>query len=127
MVSKRYRAAPALLVCCLLALAVPASARDLGSFSGVVVGVSDGDTIRVLAAGREVKIRLNGVDAPESRQAFGARAKQFTSALVFGKLVRVEVKDRDRYGRLVADVWFGRWSVNQELIRASITASGRDF
>jgi micrococcal nuclease len=33
------------------------------------------------------------------------RARQFTGDLVFGKVIRVEVRDRDRYGSLVGDVF----------------------
>jgi endonuclease YncB( thermonuclease family) len=73
-------------------------------FSGRVVGVSDGDTITVMHDGQGEKIRLYGIDAPEKGQAFGNRVKQFVSTLAFGKEVKVEVKDRDRYGRTVADV-----------------------
>jgi micrococcal nuclease len=43
-----------------------------------VVGISDGDTISVMHNGRAEKIRLNGIDCPEKRQAFGQLAKQFT-------------------------------------------------
>jgi endonuclease YncB( thermonuclease family) len=66
-----------------------------------------------------VKVRLNGVDCPASHQAFGTRARQFTGAAVFGKIVRVEVRDRDRYGRLVGDVFTPDGnSLNAELVRA---------
>lgn len=77
-------------------------------FSGRVVGVSDGDTIVVLrerdGKRSEEKIRLAEVDTPEKKQAFGQRAKQRTSELVFGKTVAVVPHTRDRYGRLVAEV-----------------------
>ena len=36
-----------------------------------VVGVSDGDTIRVVVGGKETKVRLHGIDAPENGQAYG--------------------------------------------------------
>jgi micrococcal nuclease len=53
---------------------------------GRVVGVTDGDTIKVLLADqRLLRIRLAFCDAPEKKQAFGARAKQAMSELVFGK------------------------------------------
>ena len=42
------------------------------SFSGTVVGVSDGDTVTVMHESRGEKIRLSGVDCPEKAQAFGA-------------------------------------------------------
>ncbi len=73
-------------------------------FTGRVVGVADCDTITVLHNGKGERIRLHGIDCPEKRQAFGKRAKQFTSTLVFGKAVTVQVLDRDRYGRTVAEV-----------------------
>ena len=44
-------------------------------FTGRVVGITDGDTVRVMRGGEAVKIRLHGIDAPESRQAFGSRSK----------------------------------------------------
>ncbi len=71
-----------------------------------VVGcvVSDGDTITVLQNGKGERIRLHGIDCPEKRQAFGNRAKQFTSTLVFGETVTVQFVDRDRYGRTVGVV-----------------------
>ncbi len=63
--------------------------------------------------------RLHGIDCPEKRQAFGNRAKQFTSTLVFGTTVTVQFVDRDRYGRTVGEVLLpdGR-SLNHELVRA---------
>ncbi len=66
------------------------------TFAGEVVGISDGDTIRVMHNGRAERIRLYGIDCPESYQAFGTRAKQFTSSLAFGKTVTVHAHDVDR-------------------------------
>ncbi len=90
-------------------------------FTGRVVGVADGDTITVLHNGKGERIRLHGIDCPEKRQAFGKRAKQLTSNLVFGKTVTVQPVDRDRYGRTVGVVLLpdGR-SLNHELVRAGL-------
>jgi endonuclease YncB( thermonuclease family) len=73
----------------------------------VLSGVSDGDTITVLRERAAVEIRLDGIDCPEGGQDFGQRAKQFTSALVFGKTVTVDGHDVDRHGRLIARVSVG--------------------
>jgi endonuclease YncB( thermonuclease family) len=54
-------------------------------FSGRVVGVTDGDTITILHNGQGEKIRLSGIDCPEKAQAYGQKAKQAASGLVFGK------------------------------------------
>ena len=72
--------------------------------SGKVVGISDGDTITVLQNKQQYKIRLYRVDCPESGQAFGQKAKEFTSSMVFGKNVEVSVYDVDTYGRSVGVV-----------------------
>lgn len=56
-----------------------------------VIGASDGDTVIVLTTNKQqIKIRLAGIDAPESRQAFGQRAKQALSDQVFGQTVGVD-------------------------------------
>jgi endonuclease YncB( thermonuclease family) len=90
-------------------------------FSGKVVAVVDGDTLSVLLDGKAAKIRLHGIDTPEKAQAFGTRARQFTSELVFGQTVTVRVHDTDRYGRLVGEVLLpnGR-SLNHELVAAGL-------
>ncbi|OAI45798.1 hypothetical protein AYO43_07600 [Nitrospira sp. SCGC AG-212-E16] len=62
--------------------AVPAHAAD---FTGPVVSVLDDDTIEVLHNTYPERVRLSGIDCPEKGQAFGNRAKQAASALVFGK------------------------------------------
>lgn len=89
-----------------------------GDFTGKVVGVSDGDTIKVMQVGRAIRVRLQGIDCPESRQAYGTRAKQFTADLVFGKTVAVQVRGTDQYGRILGEVILpdGR-SLNRELVR----------
>lgn len=105
----------ALLLLCLL-LAAPAWAAQV--FEGKVVGISDGDTITVLTNEKhQVKVRLYGVDCPESKQAYGTRARQSTSNHVFGKHVRVEIADTDRYGRTVGIVTTpGGAVLNRELL-----------
>jgi micrococcal nuclease len=91
------------------------------SFSGKVVGISDGDTISVMRSGRAVKARLSEIDCPEKKQPFGARAKRFTSELAFRKVVTVNVVNVGRYGRTVGEVILpdGR-SLNRELVRSGM-------
>jgi micrococcal nuclease len=86
-----------------------------------VVGISDGDTISVMHGIRAEKIRLNRIDCPEKRQAFGQRAKQFTSKLAFGKDVTVKTFGHDKYARTIGEVILpdGR-TLNQELVRAGL-------
>lgn len=87
------------------------------SFKGRVVGVSDGDTISVLNNGKAEKIRLSYIDCPEKRQAFGTQAKLFTSHLVFGKDVEVKFNKRDRYGRILGQVFINRNDLGETLLK----------
>ena len=90
-------------------------------FIGQVVGVIDGDTISVLRYGKAAKVRLHGIDTPEKRQAFGTKAREFTSNLVFKKAVTVIVRDTDRYGRIVGEVLLpGGRHLNRELVRVGM-------
>ncbi|MEI6262359.1 MAG: thermonuclease family protein [Deltaproteobacteria bacterium] len=87
------------------------------TISGKVVSVTDGDTITVLdSSNTQHKIRIYGVDCPESHQDYGQKAKQFTSDLVFGKTVEIKIMDTDRYGRTVGIVNIDSKSLNAELI-----------
>ena len=110
----------------LLLVAVLVATSAAQTLTGRCVRVADGDTITVLTpAKRQVRVRLACIDCPERRQAFGKRAKQFTSSLVFGKQVRVHVVDWDRYGRAVGWVYVndddGRTiCVNRQLVAVGL-------
>lgn len=54
-----------------------ATVAHADTFVGRIVAISDGDTLSMLDTTRQQhKIRLQGIDAPESKQAFGERSKQ---------------------------------------------------
>ena len=75
------------------------------TIEGLVVGVSDGDTITVLDQKKNTfKIRLQGIDAPEKNQAFGEKSKLSLHDLVHSKQVRIEYDKEDKYGRIVGKV-----------------------
>lgn len=97
----------------LTALSVVAS-----TITGKVVAVADGDTITVLDDTKtQHKIRLWGIDTPESKQDYGQRAKQALSDMVYSKPVTVDVQDTDRYKREVGKVYQGDTYVNLEMIK----------
>lgn len=103
-----------LLPAVLLLASTPALA-DL--IQGKVVGVTDGDTIEVLVGQKTFKVRLNGIDAPEEHQAYGMESKKALSSFIYGKDVAVNIVDRDKYDRAIADVSFNGVNVNQEMVR----------
>jgi endonuclease YncB( thermonuclease family) len=75
----------------------------LADSTGPVVSILDGATIEVLRNNRAERTRLNGVEYPEKGQAYGARARQAASELVFGKEVTLQTYGKDKYGHTIAD------------------------
>lgn len=72
---------------------------------GRVVGVSDGDTVKVLDAAQQLHtVRLMGIDAPEKAQPYGQRSKQSLSEMVFQRQVTVDWEKKDKYGRTVGKI-----------------------
>jgi endonuclease YncB( thermonuclease family) len=91
------------------------------SFEARCVKVYDGDTIEVMAGGpKSLRVRVHAIDAPERSQPFSNVARQRTRELVEGKRVRVEVRDRDQYDRLVARVYIDGRDLSEQLIREGL-------
>ena len=99
--STAARTAFVIAACVYCAVFLAAQQED---FSGRVVTVVDGDTIGVLRDGREARVRLEGIDAPELGQDFWQPSKQFMSDAALDKIVAVSGNEIDRYGRLIARV-----------------------
>jgi micrococcal nuclease len=88
---------------------------------GKVISISDGDTIDVLDQSRKtIRIRLFGVDAPETGQPFSKNAKQFISSRVGGKIVDVIQRDRDRFGRAIGDVIIEGRRLSVDIVAAGL-------
>uniref|UniRef100_UPI00293BDC7D thermonuclease family protein n=1 Tax=Escherichia coli TaxID=562 RepID=UPI00293BDC7D len=52
-----------------------------------------------------IKIRMYGIDAPESKQAFGQKAKQALTTAIATKIVTVIDHGTDIYGRMLGTIW----------------------
>lgn len=84
----------------------------------LVVGVSDGDTIKVRCGEtEEEKVRLVQIDAPEKKQAFGSKAKDALSDLAFQKNIQLERSGTDRYGRTLGRIVLDGTDLNFEMVR----------
>lgn len=85
---------------------------------GKVVKVIDGDTVDILdKQNNKYRIRLYGIDAPESKQAYGQASKKFLSSLIAGLNVEVIIKDKDKYQRNIAKVLLNGKDINKEMVR----------
>ncbi|MFZ5883641.1 MAG: thermonuclease family protein [Chloroflexota bacterium] len=102
-------------------LAIVSAPAFAETFAGRVIGVTDGDTVKVLdGINQEHKIRLAGIDAPERKQPFGQRSKQHLSDLVYGKDVEVEWHKQDRYKRLVGKIIIHGQDANLEMVESGL-------
>ena len=89
----------------------------LFAISGQVIKISDGDTITILTQQREqVKVRLYGIDAPEKKQPYGQKSKQFLASLIAGQVVEVEPKGKDRYKRTLGIIRHKGQDINAQMV-----------
>lgn len=78
--------------------------RPENRWVGTVTHVTDGDTlwVRAAKAAEPVKVRLDGIDAPEICQLYGDTSRRALAGLVSHQVVVVHGRRRDTYGRLLA-------------------------
>ena len=86
-------------------------------FTGKVVSIADGDTITVLLDKVQHRIRLQHIDAPESGQDFGTKAKKVLGDKVFGQEVKIVWIGRDKYKRILGEVHLDDRNINLEMVK----------
>lgn len=98
-------------------------------YKGKAVKIADGDTFTLLVNGKEqVKVRIDGIDAPEKGQVYGNRAKESLSNMIWGEVIIVNVSKTDRYGRSIGKVSTARIKdVGLEMIKAGFAWQYRDY
>ena len=82
------------------------------------IRVVDGDTIRAEAKGKEIKIRLVEIDAPEMNQPFGAQSKNYLNTLLYEKDVTLISQGEDRYGRILGEIYANGENTNTLMIKS---------
>jgi micrococcal nuclease len=85
-----------------------------------VVKFYDGDNMIVIQGGIKTKVSLACIDAPELKQAFGQRARKSLKAMVGDSDFSLRVLTKDRFGRLVAEVFARDLNVNKALIEQGL-------
>lgn len=116
--------APKIYILILVLLFLPAF-----SFAGQfkVTRVYDGDTLTARGHDIDIKVRLVGIDAPETSkkkrdpgQPYSQQSKKHLAALVLNKSVDVKGYGQDRYGRILALVTCNGKNVNLEMVMAGL-------
>ena len=80
-----------------------------------ISGFNKGDCIVINSGGRKITVTLWGIDAPELDQPGGKEAVANLHRLVGNGKVRIEVVNRDRFGRLMAKVYSGNTYLNLQM------------
>jgi endonuclease YncB( thermonuclease family)/methylphosphotriester-DNA--protein-cysteine methyltransferase len=118
--------------CLLLAAHVPLNAQQQTGIvasannvqlviEGKVISVHDGDTVTVLDQdNKKFTIRLQGIDAPELKQEFGAASQKNLSGMVLGKQVTILWNKVDKYRRTVGTIMLDGHDVNIEQVKAGV-------
>ncbi len=107
------------------------------TISGTVVRVVDGDTFHFLPdqpvsgvkvhKNSTVTVRMRGIDAPERDQPYGVEAAEHLRNLILQQKIRLEIKDIDRYGRIVGYVWYNGKNINLEQVQAGYAWAYTEF
>ena len=103
---------------------MPAMAQNSSRkpWQGVVTHVTDGDTLRVKQLGSNskadsLKVRIDGIDAPESCQLYGKQSAAALKKLLLSKQVTITSKRFDDYGRDVAKVTINNIDVGSWMVK----------
>lgn len=89
--------------------------------------VSDGDTITLIKKGEKIKVRLYGIDAPESTQSYGQYCKNQLEKLLDNTKIRLEIKDKDNYGRTVGIVYANDEDINAKMVQSGCAWSYQNY
>lgn len=77
----------------------------IADIHGEIIRIIDGDTVDVLVNKTPVRVRLVDIDAPESKQPFGQKSRQFLADMIFRQQVTIVEKGKDRYNRVLGTVF----------------------
>ncbi|MEO7982811.1 MAG: thermonuclease family protein [Bacteroidota bacterium] len=96
--------------------------RSSSELSGKVISILDGDTYDILLEGNEtIRIRMEGIDAPEKGMPYYNVSKKYLGQMCFEKIVRLEVTGKDNHGRTLAFSYLGDGTeLSHEMIKAGL-------
>ena len=103
-----------------LSLILLSAGAARADFTGPVVAVHNGDSLTVLDKDRKVRVRLDGIDAPELSQPYGWAALHALAALCRGKQAKVAERTKDERGRILGTVTCGDTEANAELVKRGL-------
>lgn len=101
--------------------------KENSKITAKVIGIIDGDTYDILVNNEQVRVRMNGIDAPERGMPFYKVSKNYLSKLCFGKTVNIENVGVDRHGRVLGDTYFEGTYINLEMVKAGMAWHYKEY
>ncbi len=93
-----------------------------------VVKISDGDTITARTAdGEQLRVRIAGIDAPESQQIYGAQSRLYLVSLLKDADPKLDCYKKDRYRRHICRVFVSGKDVGLEQVKAGAAWWYREY
>ena len=119
----------------------PTSPAVIRTVEGTAIKVADGDTFKLeTAEGTKLKVRLYGIDAPETEKAnkktgkvskpgqpYGNEAYRALESKILDKQVKVDIMAIDRYKRMVGIVYLDSRNVNLEMVKEGWAWAYREY
>jgi endonuclease YncB( thermonuclease family) len=90
--------------------------KSIELVGGRVTHVADGDTVTLAVGSRDIRVRLNAIDAPELAQTYGTRAKAALERLCEGKQATLKIEKTDRAGRSVGELTCAGRNTNEAMV-----------
>lgn len=113
---KRGIAAVLLLIFLVLISSAALRARAADISVGKVTRIIDGDSLVIMAAGREFEARLWGIDSPEYDQPGASGSRKALERMVLGKSATYEIKYMDRYEREIIVLYVQGRNINEAMV-----------
>ena len=92
-----------------------------------VIRVVDGDTVKAEGYDIEIKVRLLGIDAPETSkskrdpgQSYSQQAKKHLAGLILNKVVEIKGYGLGPYNRILGVIYLNDKNINLEMVRAGL-------
>jgi endonuclease YncB( thermonuclease family) len=92
-----------------------------------VTRVYDGDTVNAEGSGIEIKVRLVGIDAPETSrkkremgQPYSQQSKKYLTALILNRTVDIKGYGLDGYNRVLGVIFLNGKNINLEMVRQGL-------
>jgi len=117
------------------------ASKPIRTVDGIVTQVTDGDTVKLeTEEGTKLKIRLYGIDAPETEklnhrtgmvskpgQPYGEEAYKALKTKMLDSKVRVDIMAVDRYKRMVGIVYLNNRNINLEMVKEGWAWAYREY